>query len=237
MLWAGVVLGWVALCWGAAGWDVTRKDLTPDGDNDDAGLFTFPTLALSEGTRLSHPFLDILTRRGPNIPSSSDDTSPNPSGVEIVTASSRALLVVSGHAFSITFDHQGQVQVDVVDELAGLDVRRVSGRDGRFGVVTAAGEGYVVDGGVERVCVRGRGEDGGVGGEGEDGGVGGKGDEGEGIEGQDGPGDERRASDDEVEDLAVGGGFLMAVVWGSLWVKGDSEWLGCDKREGALCRV
>jgi len=158
--------------------------------------------------------LDALLDYPPD--STSDDVSPAPvrlshplltptSDVRIYTAYTRALLVCNSHVLQLTFDRRTASPVlAVVDELAGLGVARVSAGGDRFGVLTPAGEVYLVEDGVERLSV---------------------GREGLGIENEgDGDGGEEDELDElEIEDVALGDGFIAVLSSGRVYARGDSE--------------
>lgn len=120
--------------------------------------------------------------------------------VKLAASEARVLLLSSGHVLELLFPRSGdEPRLVLLDAFEGLGVVRVRGGLGnRFALISEAGEGFVLDalGGVEVVRVRGGG--------------GGDGDEGE------------EGNDDEVSDLAVGGGFELALVDGVVWARGDS---------------
>ncbi|WOO86185.1 uncharacterized protein LOC62_07G009672 [Vanrija pseudolonga] len=130
--------------------------------------------------------------------------------VTLAASEARVLLLSGAHVLELVFDARGgsgsgaEPRLVVLDAFEGLGVERVSGAPGnRFAAISAAGEGFVLDalGGVEVVRVRG----------------GGVGDEEE-------AGDDDGDGDDEVADLALGGGFeLVLVDAGAVWARGDSK--------------
>lgn len=139
-------------------WDdaaVTDVGVTIASDKD-GGVYAFRSLAaLSTGTTaedggvpLTHPLLDGRRR------------------VSVYTTESRALLKVGDEILELGLDLPGLEKAEfsewrpsliVVDELSGLGVKRVvSGKGNRFGVVTDAGEAYLLTReGVERVDLKG----------------------------------------------------------------------------------
>ncbi|KAL1405110.1 hypothetical protein Q8F55_008733 [Vanrija albida] len=150
------------------------------------GVYHFASLAdLVAGTGaqpLTHPYL------------------AGADSIALTAAEARVLLVArrgaASHVLQLAFSARGGPELSVLEPFEGLGVVAVTGGPGnRFGAVTAAGEGFVLDalGGVEGVRVPRGG--------------------GEGAEEED---------EEEVAALALGAGFELALTPSGVWARGDN---------------